>query len=575
MLPSNVLRSKIASIDQKDYGAYQALLGEYDFHDYKIIFEQIPKDPYAPPHTGIYRIIFGRDDQKIIPVRINTKIQEITSRDFLARRFFEAASKISKTGRGTGYSGTITINQPGQAILERSCVVIDTSTIELRCFIGLPAAGRKINANLAADMIFNELPEVVTNSVFKDHVVEEELCQHIHIAEEAEYLRNQLDTRGLIAFISNGSLLPRESGSSEKPLEDANAIQFKAPESLKIKLDLPNGGSVFGLGIPIGVTLIVGGGYHGKSTLLNAIEQGIYNHIPGDGREKCVSHPDSVKIRAYSGRYIEQTNISSFVNNLPFGKDTTKFSTENASGSTSQAAGIIEAIELGAKVLLMDEDTCATNFMIRDEKMQQLVSKSDEPITTFIDRVRQLYQEMGVSTILVLGGAGDYFDVADHVIQMNTYTPLDVTANAKAIAKQVTTKREYENTSETFQMSARIPIAGSIDPLNQYGKKGIYSTDTHQLNFGKYKIDLTDLEQLIELSQTKAIGFALEYAKKYMDETTTLNEIVEKVMRDIEGKGLDIISNKISPNFALFRKYEFAFMLNRLRSLKVQQREKE
>ncbi len=572
MIPLNVLKKKIDSIDQKDYGAYQSLPGDYEFPDFRLIIEQIPKDPYAPPHTGIYRIVVRRDDDQIVPVSTENKIQEIASRDFLARCFYNAASKISKSGRGTGYSGTITINQPGQSVLERSCVVIDGETIEIRCFIGLPASGRKINAKVASEMIFEEVPIIINQSLFYKNIDYQLLEKHVQTAEDAAFLREQLELKGLVTFIADQSILPRESGLSEKPLEVQASIPFHSPASMKVNIDFPHAGAVSGMGIPKGVTLIVGGGYHGKSTLLNAIERGIYNHIPGDGRERCISSPETVKIRAYSGRYINQTDISPFINNLPFNKDTTAFSTVNASGSTSQAAGIIEAIEIGAKVLLMDEDTCATNFMIRDQKMQQLIDKNDEPITTFIDRVRQLFTEKGISTILVLGGAGDYFDVADQIIQMNKYIPYDVTDRALEISRSSPVKRKNESPEMPFQITGRIPLADSIDPFNQYGKKGIYSTDIHQLNFGRHKIDLTDLEQLIELSQTKAIGFALEYAKRYITETSTLKEVVDRVIRDIEEKGLDIISQRISPNFASFRKFELAFTLNRLRSFKVLQK---
>ena len=572
MIPLNVLKKKIDSIDQKDYGAYQSLPGDYEFPDFRLIIEQIPKDPYAPPHTGIYRIVVRRDDDQIVPVSTENKIQEIASRDFLARCFYNAASKISKSGRGTGYSGTITINQPGQSVLERSCVVIDGETIEIRCFIGLPASGRKINAKVASEMIFEEVPIIINQSLFYKNIDYQLLEKHVQTAEDAALLREQLELKGLVTFIADQSILPRESGLSEKPLEVQASIPFHSPASMKVNIDFPHAGAVSGMGIPKGVTLIVGGGYHGKSTLLNAIERGIYNHIPGDGRERCISSPETVKIRAYSGRYINQTDISPFINNLPFNKDTTAFSTVNASGSTSQAAGIIEAIEIGAKVLLMDEDTCATNFMIRDQKMQQLIDKNDEPITTFIDRVRQLFTEKGISTILVLGGAGDYFDVADQIIQMNKYIPYDVTDRALEISRSSPVKRKNESPEMPFQITGRIPLADSIDPFNQYGKKGIYSTDIHQLNFGRHKIDLTDLEQLIELSQTKAIGFALEYAKRYITETSTLKEVVDRVIRDIEEKGLDIISQRISPNFASFRKFELAFTLNRLRSFKVLQK---
>lgn len=575
MLNTEALKKKLESINAEDYGAYQSLVGAYDFPNYKLIIEQIPKDPYAPPHTGIYRIQVGRSDEQVVNLKTDSKIQEIAFRDFLARSFSNACQKCSKGRRGTGYSGIITINQPGHAILERSCVVIGDTVIEVRCFIGLPASGRKINGKVAEEMLFKELPEIVDVSLFNDNIDMNALQKHIATAEDAEYLRNKLQNLGLVAFIADNSILPRESGTSDKPMKKELAVQLLSPESLRVEITLPNEGLVTGMGIPEGVTLIVGGGYHGKSTLLNAIGLGIYNHIPGDGRERCVSLPQTVKIRSYSGRYICKTDISPFIRNLPFRKDTTAFSTNNASGSTSQAANIIEAIEVGARVLLMDEDTCATNFMIRDEKMQQLVRKDDEPITTFIDKVRQLYEKKKISTILVLGGVGDYFDVSDHVIQMIKYTPCDVTQKAHEISGRSPVKRTREDDGYYIHTRERIPLSESIDACNEYGKKRMYTTEIHRLVFGKNNIDLTDLEQLIELSQTKAIGYALDYARKYMDTKTSLKEIITQVMNDIDEQGLDILSDRISGNFAWFRGFELAFTMNRLRGFDVIQRSKD
>ena len=569
MSTSELLFKKISQIDQKDYGAYQSLQGEYGYPKFTLLIRQIPKDPYAPPHTGLYCIQVKRSDPEVIGTRIDTKIRQVAFRDFLARRFFNACTKFGQKPRGTGYSGVITINNPGQSILERNALIVDEKIIEIRCFIGFPAKGRTINANLAIKMLREELPQIVQESLFKVNFDQRILEQHIATAEDAEYLRNNLERLGLVSFIADNAILPRATGIGDEPVNRQDAIPFKTPDNLRVNINLPNAGNVHGMGIPQGITLIVGGGYHGKSTLLQAIEAGIYNHIPGDGREQTVSVAQTVKIRAYSGRYIAGVDISPFIRDLPLQKDTSHFSTENASGSTSQAAGIIEALEAGARVLLMDEDTCATNFMIRDAKMQQLVAKTDEPITAFIDRVCALYTEKKVSTIMVLGGAGDYFSVADNIIQMKQYIPLDVTEKARDIVNKSPLNRKTEDIDYPFTTHSRIPVHESIDAYNAYGKKAIYSTDKTRLNYGKQQIDLTDVEQLIELSQTKAIGYAIDYAKRYMDGTKTLRDVVESVIEDINTNGLDVISERINGNFAEFRSFEMAFAINRLRGLKV------
>jgi predicted ABC-class ATPase len=567
----DILGQKLAPLDKQDYGAYQSLLGEYEFPLFKLIIQQIPKDPYAPPHTGIYRIQVRRDDARVINRELTDRTRQIAFRDFLARNFFACSQRVAGRVRGTGYSGIITVNEPGQVILERNSVVLTDELIEVRCFVGLPAHGRDIDARLAQKMLLEQLPEIVNASLLAENIDPQVLDRHIATAEDAEFLRNQLEPWDLVAFIADGAVLPRASGTSDQPLPTDEVITFTAPESLAVEIDLPHAGRIRGMGIGKGISLITGGGYHGKSTLLDALELGIYNHVPGDGREQCVSNLRATKVRAYSGRYVVNTDISPFIRNLPYGKDTTAFSTDNASGSTSQAANIIEAIEAGTEVLLMDEDTCATNFMIRDAKMQKLVSKDKEPITTFIDRARQLYLQKGISTVLVLGGVGDYFNISDRVIQMIDYRPADVTSEAHKIAEQSPTGRVVEDEAYPVEIHSRIPIAASISPLNEHRKFRLYAKEVHRLHFGKEEIDLTDLEQLMELSQTKALGYAIDYAKQYMDGKATLRQVVEHVQSDIETNGLDILSDRISGHFAAFRAQELAFAINRLRGFKANQ----
>ena len=198
-----------------------------------------------------------------------------------------------------------------------------------------------------------------------------------------------------------------------------HSVPFISPESLRITMNLPHKGKIIGMGIPQGITLIVGGGYHGKSTLLNALELGVYNHIAGDGREYVITDNTALKLRSEDGRSIKDVDISLFINDLPNKKNTHCFSTADASGSTSQAAGIIEGMEAGSKVFLLDEDTSATNFMVRDTFMQEIISREKEPITPFLERAQKLYTIAGISTLLVAGSSGAFFHIADTIIQMD------------------------------------------------------------------------------------------------------------------------------------------------------------
>ena len=569
MKPIELLKQQLEHLDGKDYRAYQTLRGAWKYPHFELHIDRIPKDPYAPPGTGVYRVKVGRDESGIAGKSADAPIRQVALRDYLARQFHKQCASISGGRRGTGNSGLITIAEPGQEILERTSVVMDNQAIEVRCFLGLPAAGRSIRSKIAATMLFDELPQILQESLFADNLDLKELSRHLKIAEDAEALRDSLRAAGLAAFVADGSVLPRASGVDQSPLKTDAVVRFKSPESLRMHFNLPNAGSISGMGIPQGVTLIVGGGYHGKSTLLQALELGVYNHIPGDGREYCAALPKTVKVRATSGRSVVKTDISAFISDIPLQGPTTSFSTSNASGSTSQAAFISEALEVGAEVLLVDEDTSATNFMIRDRRMQELVAKRHEPITAFVDRVRQLYTEHGISTILVMGGSGDYLSVADCVIQMTAFEPHDVSDRAQEIAARVTTERTPEGGASFGMPKPRLPLSAGLDPHNKYGHFRVSAPDTTHLIFGENKVDLSDVEQLVERAQTKAIGLAIRHAAQYMDGKHELGEVVEAVMADIKREGLDVLDSRLTGDLARFRGLEFASALNRFRGLKI------
>ncbi|KUK36522.1 MAG: ABC transport system ATP-binding protein [Thermacetogenium phaeum] len=570
MQDSRTFRSKLNSINNRGYKAYQELQGEYDFGRYRLFVDHVQGDPFAAPSRVSVRVYQNR--AKFPASLFQKKPRRIALCDYLARCFSQAVKKYCGGIRGTGKSGLIFIDSGKQEILERSAVVINESFVEARFFCGLPARGRTVLSNVAEKMFFQEIPEIVEASLYYEKLNHGELLEYVNLAEDQEYIRESLSEQGLVAFIANGSVLPRRSGISDLPLTGPKVISFQSPASLEVSFNTPNHGEIKGMGIPQGVTLIVGGGFHGKSTLLHALERGVYNHIPGDGREWVITVRDAVKIRAEEGRRVEKVDITPFINNLPFGQDTRQFSTDNASGSTSQAANIIEALEMGCKLLLIDEDTSATNFMIRDGRMQALVTKDREPITPFLDQVRPLYEELGVSSVLVIGGSGDYLDVADHVIMMNEYSPVDVTKEAEAICSQYPARRVPERGEGFGKLKPRIPLPGSFDP--QRGRKtkvGAKGLDVVQ--FGHYQIELDDVEQLVDPSQTRAIADIIYYAwKKYFDGRRSLSDAIRQIEEDLDKYGLDVISpfrEGRAGDYALPRRYEIAAAINRLRSLEV------
>jgi predicted ABC-class ATPase len=566
MSTHNALRRILNRIDGKSYPAYKDIRGEYEFPGFKLLIDHVQGDPFAVPSR--LRVRVPQEKAGYPPLTYDHSSRRVALGDFLTR-VFDAACSHASDRRGSGKSGLIAIDRPGQNILERTSVLVSPDRVEARFLVGLPARGRRVLGRQAAIMLCNDLPRIVEDSLHFSANDQPALYRHIRAAEDADWLRQQLADHGLVAFVADGALLPRRSGVDDQPLP-TGGVRFQSPPALRVEFSPPNAGPLTGMGIPTGVTLIVGGGYHGKSTLLNALECGVYNHIPGDGRQLVVTDEGAVKIRSEDGRAASGVDISPFIGALPNGADTHRFSTANASGSTSQAANIIEALEAGAHVLLVDEDTAATNFMIRDHRMQELIAKEQEPITPFIDKVRQLHQEHGVSTALVMGGSGDYFDVADTVIAMHAYLPQDVTAQARTIARKYQAERRPEGGERFGQVTSRIPLARSLDPSKGRRRVKISTRGTKIILFGTSEIDLSAVEQLVDPSQLNAIGQALYYARqRYMDGQRTLPQILNEVMADLDREGLDVLDRRSVGDLARFRRYELAAALNRLRTLRI------
>lgn len=561
------LVSILKRIDHKGYKAYKELEGTYEFPEFQLVIDHVQGDPYADPSR--FRVFVDQDRAGFPGDTFSNRSREIALRDFLTRAFAEAVRRLRPRVRGTGKSGLFLIDEPGQEILERSSCLVTKYYVELRFKVGLPAKGRTILGQVALEMLTDELPGLIGRSLFFKALNRDAIYKHIQTNEDQDALRAMLPTAKLIAFIANGSCLPRRTGIDDRPLPKG-AVLFQTPPTLEHSFDLPNRGRITGMGISAGVTLIVGGGYHGKSTLMDGMQRSVYNHIPGDGRENCVTVSDAVKIRAEDGRNIEKVDISPFINDLPLGQDTQSFSSENSSGSTSQAANIVEMLEVGAKVLLIDEDTSATNFMIRDRRMQLLVTRDQEPITPLIDRISELHTQLGVSTVLVLGGSGDYFDVADVVIAMETYRPMEVTSRAKEITLRVKTERIPEHAGNFEPVKGRIPVAKSINARRGTREVKIDIRGTKEIIFGMQSIDLSAVEQLVDPSQLRTVAGALIYAReKHLDGKTDLKALLDRLENDFLEDGFDVLSDRNLGDYAHARRFEIAATLNRLRSLQV------
>jgi predicted ABC-class ATPase len=348
------LKKILNKLSGRGYSAYRQFEGKvFRISFFEIFFDHIQPDPFAP--ASRIRVRIPMEIAKFPKSTYKNKSRRTGLKDFLLREFRKNSGKISKR-RGEGKSGMIYSYLPSQEILERTCVQINEKWVEMRFFMGLPSRSRRILEKEFEKMLFDDLPIIIKKSLIFENLDKKSLFTHIEVCEDADFLRNSLKKLKLVAFIADGSILPRKSGIDDSPLELNKAIPFKSPSDLKVEIELPNRGKITGMGIPKGVTLIVGGGFHGKSTLLRAIERGVYNHIPGDGREFVVTLSSAIKIRSEDGRSVSGVDISPFISDLPQGTDTKFFITENASGSTSQAANIIEAIEAGTELLLIDEE---------------------------------------------------------------------------------------------------------------------------------------------------------------------------------------------------------------------------
>ncbi|MDG2125095.1 MAG: ABC-ATPase domain-containing protein [Verrucomicrobiales bacterium] len=481
---------------------------------------------------------------------------------------------------GSGKSGLVSVDAGKQEVLERSAVVVTDEWVEVRLQVGLPARGRTVLGRQAHNLLITALPKVAGCGMVWGELEQEAGWRFVETVENWSVIQGQLVEMGLVGFVADGAILPRASGADDGPLRGDGVVGFTSPESLRVTMKLANavGGEseIVGMGVKKGVTLIVGGGYHGKSTLLKALERGVYPHVPGDGREYVVADPSSVKVRAEDGRRVERVDISPFIKNLPYGRDTAAFSTDDASGSTSQAANIVEALEVGCEVLMLDEDTSATNFMVRDARMQALVHKDSEPITPFVDRVKELWEASGVSTVLVMGGSGDYFESADTVVAMREYVPVEVTEEAKRVAGDFPTQREREVAAPVGEVRARVPLAGSFDASRGRRDVKIDSREIDQIGFGEEKIELRGVEQIVDQSQTRGIGNAIYVAaSRLMDGKRTLREVVDLLEAEFDERGLDVLglnsrgSGEHPGNFARARKYEIAAAVNRLRSVRM------
>lgn len=560
MKRSGELSQLLRSIDRKSYPAYKSLAGSYDFNDYILSIDHVQGDPFASP-SRLSILVPAR--KAAFPMQLlDQPYKRTAAADYVLRAFSRAIGRFAFKAGGSGKSGLIGVTRPGQEVLSRTACEFTKDGLLVRFEVGFPAAGRTVLAGELEKILFDYLPKCAASALRYPALPSGEVEQAVFLSEDQQYIRKQLDSLGLCAFVADGSVLPRESGISDRPME--KAVPFSSPDSLAVTLTLPHRGQLRGMGIRKGITLIAGGGYHGKSTLLKALERGVYDHIAGDGREFVITDATAMKLRAEDGRKITNADISLFINDLPNKTDTHRFCTLDASGSTSQAAAIVEGIEAGSRLFLIDEDTSATNFMVRDALMEEIVSKNHEPITPFLERARDLYEKAGISTILVVGSCGSYFYVADTVLQMDGYRAFDITDNVTQVLKKhgehrfcadnfclpatdrilpLTKKNTEKNPAENNQ---RFSGKGRFDkdrsggrPHKEHEHAKVKTLGKTSFMIDRDTLDLRYVEQLVDSEQTAALSYLLRYAKEHFAGSgITLTALVDQLEALLDTKGL-------------------------------------
>ncbi|WP_317299172.1 ABC-ATPase domain-containing protein [Collinsella tanakaei] len=591
------LQRELERIDRRGYPAYKDLRGQYDFGDFVLSIDHVQGDPFASPSSMSARV---PNEVLHIPAGLWDEVHRRAAlEDVLLRRFSRALDACSMRAGGSGKSGVLATTRPGQEVMARSACEVRGGAVTLRFEAGLPAHGRTVDGRAAAKMLLDFVPECVERTLFVDDGLLDQAWAAVELADDQRAAREQMEASDLVAFVANGSILPRESGVSQRPLK--SALAFEAPAEQRVVLDLPHRGKVAGMGIKRGVTLIVGGGYHGKSTLLRALQDGVYNHVAGDGRELVLTDSTAVKLRAEDGRAVSGVDISLFIRDLPDGRDTSRFSTVDASGSTSQAAATVEAYEAGARALLIDEDTSATNFMVRDALMEAVVAREFEPITPFVERVRDLWERAGVSSIIVAGSSGAYFSVADAVLQMDRYRVHDITAHARAICMELEAPATPRAAGFTLPAGNRTiavaPVApgvgehgagrGERDDRGGRGARGGYggrgagrgprpdrikvrTSGCEELQVGQGSADVRLVEQLVDPCQARALAQLVRMGAQtgILVQGKPVAKAVDELMALLDREGWRALAEHdyVACGLALPRPQELAAVLNRWRA---------
>ncbi len=568
MLPSERLRDKLIVSNGKGTQVYRNLAGAYRFDRFELHLDVVHADPFAPSCWARVRV--DQAEAQVPGEMWASPSGRLAAEDFLARAVQDAIARHVRT-RWQGRAAPAAIQAGGETVLQRACCSIGEESVEIRLTIGLPAEGRKVQARLAQTLLLEELPAVVGAGMVWANLDAAAGVRHRDTLEDYLALRSMLDGLGLVAFVADGSILPREGGGGDRPLRAGRAVPLHAPDEMAVTVALPHRGTVRGLGIPRGVTVIAGGSFSGKSALLDALCAGVYPHVPGDGRELVATLPDAVRIVAEPGRRVERVDVSAFVRHLPGRSDATGASFEHASGMVSMAAGVAEAVEVGTRALLFDEDDSAVTFLARDAAMRHLAPAERDPATPLVDRARALWEVCGISSVIATGSLGDYLEVADTVIVMEGFQPHAATEQARGIVEGLGGRRTRAG-GEFGMPAPRCPLPRGFGGMRGRGQR-TEPREGAQIGIGRETVSTSALRQLVDAGQARAAGDAVLYAlaKNYVDGNASIAEILDRVFADIDERGLGVLAPEgvHAGGYALPRRHEVAGVLNRMRALQV------
>lgn len=503
---------------------------------------------------------------------IESPLRRTALEDLILRSFSNELDLISGYDNSGVARKQITIADPAQKILPRSALEINEDYVEARIVIKLPfktlsygsGDARVIDGEAACDVFFNDLVNAVEQSMIYCNLDPERIDSALELMEDASHLRKELSTRGLTAFVRQGSLLSRMSDCDLPDYEDLNPLMVE--ESAEIDFEVPNGGSVRGLGIPTGLTVIIGEANAGRTDLMKALGDGIYNHVAGDGREMAISMTDTAAINSDTGRSVQRVDISPFF----AGEDSSlkSYSSNSADRFCSQAASFIEMIEAGARVLLLDESTSDPEFLSGDQRVSALLNSKKR--VSLVEIARQLVDELDIS-IIVAGGANvaEYLPLADNVFKIEAGKVANITEAVKSQDLPAPEQQHLADISRLLDVQRYI-MPSSINATCGEKNVVVEAIDRDIFQFGRNSVDVSSASQIAGIYQTNTIGQVIYYARlRYIDGETPLQQVLDMIDRDLTKDGLAGLTPEVRGDLARPRRYEIAAALNRLRAMRI------